>query len=88
MPLNIARWRWRTTLLMAFFGLTALGPQSTFETSLVDFSYLNVFTPADQEEAFSAIDGGRGYLEGDQVSETTAHTRSIPVALKNARLRF
>ncbi len=29
---------------MAFFGLTALGPQNCFQVSLLDFSYLDVFT--------------------------------------------
>lgn len=53
---------------MAFFGLTALGPQNSFQISLLDFSYLDVFTPADQETAFGLADiDKRGYLELDQV---------------------
>lgn len=53
---------------MAFFGLTALGPQNSFNVSLLDFSYLDVFTPADQEKAFGIVDvERRGYLELDQV---------------------
>lgn len=53
---------------MAFFGLTALGPQSTFKSSLRDFSYLDVFTPVDRERAFSVVDtDDRGYLNKEQV---------------------
>lgn len=65
---------------MAFFGLTALGPQNSFHVSLLDFSYLDVFTPADQEKAFGIVDvERRGYLELDQVSASLARTsRDIP----------
>lgn len=49
---------------MAFFGLTALGPQNSFQVSLLDFSYLDVFTAADIEKAFNIVDqGNRGYLD-------------------------
>lgn len=54
---------------MAFFGLTAMGPQNSFQASLVDFSYLDVFTSEDQEEAFRAADVTRkGYLQQDEMS--------------------
>lgn len=54
---------------MAFFGLTALGPQNCFQVSLLDFSYLDVFTAADIEKAFNMLDTERrGYLQADQVS--------------------
>lgn len=53
---------------MAFFGLTALGPQNSFQVSLSDFSYLDVFTPADQEKAFAAADHeGKGYISRERV---------------------
>ncbi|CAM9164052.1 unnamed protein product [Ascophyllum nodosum] len=49
---------------MAFFGLTALGPQDSFELSLVDFSYLQVFTDDDVKKAFKAADKNqRGHLD-------------------------
>lgn len=53
---------------MAFFGLTALGPQNSFRASLLDFSYLDVFTEADQDNAFRLVDvDSRGYLDLEQV---------------------
>lgn len=53
---------------MAFFGLTALGPQNSFQVSLLDFSYLDVFTAADLEKAFNSVDKERlGYIRTDQV---------------------
>ena len=57
---------------MAFFGLTALGPQSSFQVSLADFSYLNVFTDEDVENAFNAVvDKERpDYLNINQVQGT------------------
>lgn len=59
---------------MAFFGLTALGPQNTFKSSLRDFSYLDVFTPVDRERAFSVVDTeDRGYLNKEQVRGATIH---------------
>lgn len=59
--------------IMAFFGLTALGPQSSFQVSLADFSYLNVFTDKDIESAFNAVaDKERlDYLSINQVQGTT-----------------
>lgn len=49
---------------MAFFGLTALGPQNSFQVSLLDFSYLDVFTAGDIEEAFNVVDqDNRGFLD-------------------------
>lgn len=53
---------------MAFFGLTALGPQNSFQVSLLDFSYLDVFTALDMEKAFNIVDQEkRGYIHSDQV---------------------
>lgn len=53
---------------MAFFGLTALGPQNSFQVCLKDFSYLDVFTAADIQKAFRIVDReGRGYLNAEQV---------------------
>lgn len=54
---------------MAFFGLTALGPQNCFQVSLLDFSYLDVFTASDTEKAFDLVDREkRGFLDSEQVS--------------------
>lgn len=57
---------------MSFFGLTSLGPQSSFQVSLADFSYLNVFTDEDMENAFKAVvDKERpDYLNINQVQGT------------------
>lgn len=56
---------------MAFFGLTALGPQNSFEVCLLDFSYLDVFTAGDIQKAFDNIDHERrGYLNTGQVGST------------------
>lgn len=57
-------------VVMAFFGLTALGPQNSFQVSLLDFSYLDVFTAADIEKAFNVVDqDNRGFLDkSDQVN--------------------
>ncbi|CAM9713846.1 unnamed protein product [Scytosiphon promiscuus] len=53
---------------MAFFGLTALGPQNCFQVSLLDYSYLDVFTIPDIENAFNIVDHAkRGFLEADQM---------------------
>ncbi|CAM9940979.1 unnamed protein product [Ectocarpus sp. 12 AP-2014] len=53
---------------MAFFGLTALGPQNSFQVSLLDFSYLDVFTALDMEKAFNIVDQEkRGYIHSNQV---------------------
>lgn len=53
---------------MAFFGLTALGPQNSFQVCLMDFSYLDVFTAADIQKAFNIVDQERqGYLNTMQV---------------------
>ncbi|CAM9214907.1 unnamed protein product [Laminaria digitata] len=53
---------------MAFFGLTALGPQNSFQVCLLDFSYLDVFTAADIRRAFNIVDRERrGYLNTGQV---------------------
>lgn len=53
---------------MAFFGLTALGPQNCFQVSLLDYSYLDVFTASDMENAFNIVDQAkRGFLGADQV---------------------
>eukprot|EP00752_Nemacystus_decipiens_P010664 g9496.t1 len=55
---------------MAFFGLTALGPQNCFQVSLLDFSYLDVFTDVDMENAFNRVDQQkRGFLHPEQVEE-------------------
>lgn len=54
---------------MAFFGLTALGPQNCFQVSLLDFSYLDVFTASDMEKAFNLVDREkRGFVHPKQVS--------------------
>lgn len=56
---------------MAFFGLTALGPQNCFEVSLLDYSYLDVFTSADIEAAFNMLDWEKqGSLDASQVTMT------------------
>ena len=56
---------------MAFFGLTALGPQNSFEVCLLDFSYLDVFTAGDIQKAFDIVDHERrGYLNTGQVGST------------------
>lgn len=59
-------------VIMSFFGLTALGPQSSFQVSLADFSYLNVFTDEDMVKAFKAVlDKDRlDYLTINQVQVT------------------
>lgn len=57
---------------MAFFGLTALGPQNCFHVSLLDFSYLDVFTVSDMEKAFNLVDREkRGFVHLEQVSDHT-----------------
>ena len=64
---------------MAFFGLTALGPQDSFELSLVDFSYLQVFTDDDVKKAFKAADKNqRGHLDIHEVRQTSRHFRAGP----------
>lgn len=61
---------------MAFFGLTALGPQNCFQVSLLDFSYLDVFTTSDMEKAFNLVDREkRGFVRPEQVSPYHVKTR-------------
>ncbi|CAM9585052.1 unnamed protein product [Hapterophycus canaliculatus] len=53
---------------MAFFGLTALGPQNCFQVSLLDYSYLDVFTESDMQNAFNIVDQAkRSFLKADQI---------------------
>ncbi|CAM9289706.1 unnamed protein product [Discosporangium mesarthrocarpum] len=50
---------------MAFFGLTALGPQNSFSVALQGSCSIGIFSDKDLEKAFSAVDKDtRGYIEG------------------------
>ncbi|CBN79845.1 hypothetical protein Esi_0014_0215 [Ectocarpus siliculosus] len=72
---------------MAFFGLTALGPQNSFQVALLDFSYLDVFTALDMEKAFNIVDHQkRGYIHSDQVEAfLTELYHGKPIACDLAR---
>lgn len=45
---------------MAFFGLTALGPQNTFEDALPSQRMLHLFDENDFKKAFDQVSDGRG----------------------------
>uniref|UniRef100_A0A7S2V2Y5 EF-hand domain-containing protein n=1 Tax=Fibrocapsa japonica TaxID=94617 RepID=A0A7S2V2Y5_9STRA len=53
---------------MAFFGLTSLGPQDSFATSLLDTINLNIFSDEDFETAFKKVDrDGSGFIERNEI---------------------
>mmetsp|Transcript_25669 Transcript_25669/g.33614 ORF Transcript_25669/g.33614 Transcript_25669/m.33614 type:complete len:187 (+) Transcript_25669:58-618(+) len=53
---------------MAFFGLTSLGPQDPFNSSLVDTVNLNIFSDEDFESSFRKFDkDGSGFIERDEI---------------------
>jgi len=45
---------------MAFFGLTALGPQNTFESALPGQTILHIFDEKDFKDAFERVSNGKG----------------------------
>ncbi|CAG9332051.1 unnamed protein product [Blepharisma stoltei] len=53
---------------MSFFGITALGPQNSFQTHLINAIGLNIFTPEEFKAAFDRIDKDKsGYIDIDEV---------------------
>ena len=55
---------------MAFFGLTALGPQNCFQVSLLDFSYLDVFTVG----VLGVLSNGNNVVPSGTVTRHTVFT--------------
>mmetsp|Transcript_30785 Transcript_30785/g.52068 ORF Transcript_30785/g.52068 Transcript_30785/m.52068 type:complete len:186 (-) Transcript_30785:172-729(-) len=67
---------------MAFFGLTALGPQNTFETLSTDFRYIQVFDEDDFAEAWEkALGKGAVHCLKHQIPEITKVLFQGPVPL-------
>ena len=53
---------------MAFFGITALGPQNSFKCDLVNAIGLTMFTLEEYKEAFDRIDTDHsGFITVDEV---------------------
>ena len=54
---------------MAFFGITAFGPQNNFKTALVNAIGLTMFTDEEYKVAFTKIDKDKsGFITVDEVS--------------------
>ena len=55
---------------MAFFGLTAFGPQNNFKTSLVNAIGLTMFSEEEYKAAFARIDTDKsGFITADEVPD-------------------
>ena len=55
---------------MSFFGITALGPQNSFKSSLIDAIGLKVFSQEDFKDSFSRIDKDQsGYIDITEVHD-------------------
>lgn len=54
---------------MAFFGLTALGPQNTFATLSTTFRYIQIFDEADFSAAWTRVNGSEA---------SNCHTSKLP----------
>ena len=53
---------------MAFFGVTAFGPQNNFKTALVNAIGLTMFTEEEYKQAFDKIDiDHSGFITSDEV---------------------
>jgi len=53
---------------MAFFGITALGPQNSFKTSLVNAIGITMFKDEEYKAAFEKIDTDKsGFITMDEV---------------------
>ena len=64
---------------MAFFGITALGPPSTFQANLVNALGINVFSDEEFEATFHRVDkDGSGTITPDEVEELLAETYGFP----------
>lgn len=63
---------------MSFFGITALGPQNSFQTHLINAIGLNVFTPEEFKAAFYKIDKDQsGYIDVSEVRSLLKETYSM-----------
>ncbi|OMJ92136.1 hypothetical protein SteCoe_5124 [Stentor coeruleus] len=55
---------------MSFFGITSLGPQNPFQSSLIDAIGLKVFTPEEFRQAFERIDKDKsGYIDMGEIKD-------------------
>ena len=64
---------------MAFFGITALGPPNSFQSSLVNALGINVFSEEEFEKAFHRVDrDGSGAITPDEVEELLYETYGFP----------
>lgn len=54
---------------MAFFGLTALGPQNTFEANSIHHRTLQIFEDEDFEEAWIKVNGKIGYCLNEKIGD-------------------
>ncbi len=53
---------------MAFFGITAFGPQNNFKTALVNAIGLTMFSEEEYKQAFDRIDTDHsGFISVDEV---------------------
>ena len=64
---------------MSFFGITALGPPNSFQSSLCSAIGLNVFSDEEFEAAFKKFDkDGSGAITVDEVEELLYHIYGFP----------
>jgi hypothetical protein len=54
---------------MAFFGLTALGPQNSFAAAALKHRYLQIFEESDFQQAWRAINGERSFCPKSKISD-------------------
>jgi EF-hand domain pair len=63
---------------MAFFGITSLGPQNPFKSSLIDAIGLKVFTKEEFKTSFDEIDKDHsGYIERDEIEDLMRKTYGL-----------
>lgn len=61
---------------MAFFGITGLGPQNNFKTSLVNALGLTMFTDEEYKRAFDRVDKDKsGFITADEVGSDLGKRR-------------
>lgn len=64
---------------MSFFGITALGPPSSFQAGLVSALGINVFSVEDFETTFKRMDHqGSGAISIDEVEDLLHDTYGFP----------
>jgi hypothetical protein len=68
----------RNRYKMSFFGITSLGPQNPFQSSLIDAIGLKVFTREEFKQAFDRIDSDHsGYIDITEVRDLLRETYNL-----------